>query len=307
MPYARAGRAVCAGILLGLLACSSEPGRTALHADSLRIDDTGRAFAGPVPAGRILSLVPAATEILFALGAGPRVVARTDFCDHPPAARALPSVGNGIRPAVEPILAFRPDLIVLFAGPDNAATTDRLRQLAAPVFAVRHNTVEDLIRNIRRLGALTGRAEAADSLVRALHAGLDSVARAAAGPPVRVYYDLWGDPPHTIGRGSYLNALIRIGGGRNVFEDLEAPSPQINVEAVLAADPDVILVPGGRSGTDPAEALRKRPGWRAIPAVREGRVGAVNPDLVHRLGPRLPEAARALADAIKSAQGRGQQ
>lgn len=302
MPYARAGRAVIAGIIGAGLACSPEPRSGAGAAGDRDRDDTGHRFEATAPPRRVVSLIPAATEILFAIGAGSRLVARTDYCNHPPAARLLPSAGSGIRPAVEPILSFEPDLVVLFAGPDNAASIERLRELDAPVYAIRHNSIADLYRNIRRLGALTGRPAAADSLATGIEVALDSIAaRRPDAAPVRVYYDLWGEPPHTIGGGSYLSELIRIGGGLNVFGHLDAPSPRVSLEAILAARPDVILVPTGPSGADPLERLRARPGWTALPAVREGRVAGVDAELTHRLGPRLPEVARTIADALESA------
>lgn len=300
MPQARVGRALIAGCVCIAAACGADSaGAGGSGEDALRTDDTGYTVPEGPPARRIVSLIPAATEILFVLGAGPQLVARTDYCDYPPEVRELQSVGTGIRPAVEPILSLRPDLVLAFAGPDNAASIDRLRSLGVRLFAVRHNTVEDLLANIRRLGSLTGRTAAADSLARSISATLDSLAREAeGGTPVRVYYDLWGEPPHTIGGGSYLNDLIRVGGGLNVFGHLGAPSPQVNVEAVIEARPDVILLPLGRTRRDPVDMLRRRPGWNVIPAVRAGRVAAVDADLVHRLGPRLPEAARAVAEAI---------
>lgn len=303
MPYARAGRAFIAGIVVTTLACSSEPRAGDAGArDRVRSDDTGRLFESAAPSKRIVSLIPAATEILFAIGAGSQLVARSDYCDHPPAARRLPSAGNGIRPAIEPILSFRPDLVVIFAGPDNAASIERLRELGAPVFAVRHNSIADLYLNIRRLGALTARSAAAESLAAGIQAALDSIAaRRPDGPPVRVYYDLWGEPPHTIGGGSYLSELIRIAGGVNVFGDLDAPSPRVSLEAILIARPDVILLPVARPGAHPAAILRERSGWSAIAPVREGRVAGVDAELLHRLGPRLPDAARAIADAIEQA------
>lgn len=305
MRYARAGRAFIAGLLHLGLACSSEREGARLASDSLRRDDTAHLFEIETRPRRILSLIPATTEILFAIGAGASLVARTDYCDFPPEARRLPSVGNGIRPAVEPILSFDPDLVVIFAGPDNAASIERLRELGVPVFAVRHNSIADLYLNIRRLGALTHRGTSAEALVRRIQSALDSIAAASAsGTPVAVYYDLWGEPPHTIGSGSYLSDLIRLGGGRNVFADLDAPSPRVNLEAILAVRPDLVIVPSTRPLDDPVAHLRARPGWAALPAVSEGRVATVDADLVHRLGPRLPDAARAIARAIESARTR---
>ncbi|MBI4512947.1 MAG: ABC transporter substrate-binding protein, partial [Gemmatimonadetes bacterium] len=134
-------------LLLAGLACAGDAGSSGFDADSLRTDDTGYALRFERRPERIVSLIPTATEILFAIGAGPRLLARTDYCNYPPEARRLPSVGDGIRPAVEPILAFRPDLVVMFAGPDNAPSIERLRALGVPVFAVYHNSLPDLYRN----------------------------------------------------------------------------------------------------------------------------------------------------------------
>ncbi|HKK08604.1 MAG TPA: ABC transporter substrate-binding protein, partial [Gemmatimonadota bacterium] len=147
------------------------------------------------------------------------------------------------------------------------------------------------------LGVLVGRPEAADSLARRIRCRLDAVAGVTGGSPVRsVYVDVWEDPPYTVGAGSFLDSLVTLAGGRNVFGDLPAPSPRVSIEAIAARDPDLVLVPlTPGSGRTPPEA---RPAWDAVPAVADGRLRTVDGDLVDRLGPRVPEAAAAVARAL---------
>lgn len=273
--------------------------------DTIRLtDDLGRNLALPTPPDRIASLIPAATEILFALGAGERVSARSRFDDQPPEVRSLPSLGDAIRPSAERVLAHAPDVVLLFAGADNAGTIAEFDRLEIPTLAVRLNSLDDLRRVIGMLGRLVGRTGAADVLWAGIEAELEAVRRRTGSrPPRRVYYDVWYPPPITAGGGSYLDTLISLAGGRNVFADLPAPSPRVSLEAIVARDPELVLFP---IGGDPAARHTppvERPGWTAVGAVRQGEVRAVDADLVHRLGPRVGRAARALAEAIHPAGG----
>ena len=272
----------------------SSPGR-----DTIRItDDEGRALSLDRAPKRIVSLVPAATEILFAIGAGGDLVGRTRFDSHPPAVREVPSVGDGIRPSLETILARQPDLVILFAGPDSRATSEALRRVGLPVLALRHNTLQDLNRTIGRLGRATQRETAAERLTREIGEGLARFGRATRDLPRRsVYYDAWWHPPITVGGQSYLDSLITLAGGRNVFGDLASPSPQVSLEAIAARNPEIILYPQHRGSMDRAP-IAERPGWEVLQAVREGRVRVFDAEPVVRLGPRVVEAVEALAAAL---------
>lgn len=262
-------------------------------------DDRGRAVPLPTPARRIVSLVPALTEILFAIGAGDRVVGRTRFDTDPPEARAVPSVGDGIRPSEELILSRRPDLVLLYAGPDNRGVAERLEELGVPVLGIRHDTLGDLERNILRVGRATGCEAEARALAAGIRERLRAVARATAALPARrVYYDVWGEPPITVGGGSYLDSLIAIAGGDNVFGDLSAPSPRVSLEAIVTRRPEVVLFPVEGGAEDARRPPAERPGWSVLDAVRRGAVRTVDADLLHRLGPRVGDAAAALAGAI---------
>ena len=153
--------------------------------------------------------------------------------------------------------------------------------------------------NIRRLGDVTGCREDAGELLSRVREGLERVVAATRGLPVRsVYYDVWADPPITVGRGSYLDSLLTLAGGRNIFTDLAAPSPQVSLESIAVRDPDLILWPVSNEVGESDPAPADRPGWATISAVRRGDVRTVDSDLVHRLGPRIVEAAAVIAAAL---------
>lgn len=250
----------------------------------------------PAPATRVVSLIPAATEILFAIGAGERVVGRTRWGVHPPEAAAVADVGDGIRPSLEAVLARDPDLVVLVEGSDNRGVSGRLRSLGVRTLALTHNTLADLERNVRALGAAVGCEGGAARLAARIRADLADVAADREDPPVRVYYDVWPEPPMTIGRGSYIDSLLTLAGADNVFGELAPPSPQVSLEAIVRADPDLVLY----SDTGGAAPPDRRPGWEHVPAIASGRVAPIDGDLVGRLGPRVGAAARELARALET-------
>jgi ABC-type Fe3+-hydroxamate transport system substrate-binding protein len=261
-------------------------------------DDEGITLSFGSPPGRIVSLLPAATEILFALDAGDRLVGRTRFDSHPPEVLDVPSVGDGVRPSVEMIMARQPDLVIVFSGPDSRAAADALRRVGISVLAVRHNTLEDLYRNIDRLGRVAKKEAAATKLSASIARDLLRTRQVTEQLPQRsVYYDAWWHPPITIGGGSYLDSLITLAGGRNVFGDQEGPSPQVSLEAIAARRPEIVLYPVHR-GVEKRAPIRDRPGWEVLSAVREDRVREFNGELVVRLGPRIGAAVRELAAAI---------
>src|SRR4029077_12009779 len=170
-------------------------------------DDAGRRVTLAAPARRIVSLLPSFTEILFAIGAGDRVVGRTTWCDYPPAALAVPSVGDGMPPSVEAVAARRPDLVVLYRSGPNVTAAEQLERLGIRTVLFDLNRLEDLGPAARRLGALTGRSAAGDSLAR----GMDSVTSHRTLSPTpsskSLVFLVWDNPPIVIGAGSYLDQL----------------------------------------------------------------------------------------------------
>src|SRR6266568_9029325 len=213
-----AHRTHLAGLLaLAAVAACGREGRVARGDGALTVsDDAGRRVELHAPARRIVSLSPAVTELLFALGAGDRVVGRTTWCDFPPAARAVPSVGDGLNPNIEAVAGRRPDLVVLYRAPLNETAAQQLTRLGVAAVIVRQDRLEDLARAARLLGRLVGRQAAGDSLADAL---ARLVATPAPASHARVAFVAWDNPPIVIGRGSYLDQLAMLAGAENAFHD----------------------------------------------------------------------------------------
>jgi iron complex transport system substrate-binding protein len=274
-------------LLLPNAACE----RPALAAAGVRVvDDAGDTVSVAAPAGRIASLIPATTELLFAIGAGNALVGRTKWCDYPPAAARVPDLGDGIAPSLEAILAVRPDLVLLYNSAQNAGAAARLRRFGVPTLLLNTDALADVGRVARLLGGVTGHAREADSLDAAFQR---SLAAASPPPPARrpkVLLLVWEQPPMTIGRGSFLSDLVRRAGGMNLFDDVGRSSGTISIEAVAARDPDLILT----TSAGPA-AFATRPEWQVVRAVRERRFLRVNGSEFNRPSPRAPLAIRILA------------
>jgi len=280
-------------VLVFALACAPLLGceRAPAAAPSRATDDFGDTIAMARPPMRIVSLNPPTTEVLFAIGAGNRLVGRTAYDSWPEAARALPDLGPGLRPNVEAVLAARPDLVVLYASDDNRDAARRFRAAGVATAAYRVDRIADFARVTRALGILTGDSVAARVTVDSVRATLDRVRAATASRPApSVFWPLYDQPLLAVGSGSYLNELIEIAGGRNVYGFMKEPSPRITIEDLVQRDPDVVLAsPAARE-----RHLADRR-WQALRAVRDGKVLAVDTNLVLRPGPRLGEAARSIA------------
>lgn len=265
--------------------------RAAPRATPRTADDFGDTLALRAAPRRIVSLNPSTTELLFAIGAGERLVGRTTYDRWPTAALALPDLGPGLRPNVESVLAAKPDLVVLYGSDDNRDAARRLRAAGVATAAFRVDRIADFERVTLALGALTGDSAAARATVDSVRATVARVRNATATlPRPTVFWPLYDQPLLATGGGSFLNELIDVAGGRNVYASLPEPSPRITVEDLLQRDPDVVLL-----SPDSRARYLADPRWRALRAVREGRLVSVDTALVFRPGPRLGEAARSIA------------
>lgn len=275
-----------------LLACNPASDQRPANSDpGVTVDDAGDPLPPPARRSRIVSLIPATTEILFALGAGERVVGRTHWDGWPPEVVRVPDLGDGIRPSVETVLGARPDLVLLYASGENREAARALRGAGIPVISLRIDSIAEFERATLILGEAVGEPARARAVVDSVRATLDRVRDAMrAQPRPTVFMLAWETPLMTIGAGSFLTELVEIAGGRNVFGDLEGPSPQVSFEEVLRRDPEFIL---GRPET--AGKLSANDRWRRLPAVRDGRVLVMDTSLVGRPGVRLGEAAVSLA------------
>ena len=282
----RASSRLLLAAVLGLAACVPRHRHRPIVRAPAATDDAGRAVTLTAPARRVVSLAPSSTELLFAVGAGRQVVGRTTWCRYPPAALAVPVVGDGLEPNVESVAAVRPDLVVLYQSPSNGAALAQLEHLGIPAVVLKQDRLADVARDARILGTLTGHAAEGDSIASAL----DVVA--ARRPPVahvRIAYVVWDNPPIVIGAGSFLDEVGRLAGAENVFHDLKAASAPVSLESIVARNPDVIAVVD--DSTAPATpAFATRPEWRAVPAIRAGRILHLPGTLFGRPTPRAAEA-----------------
>lgn len=264
-------------------------------------DGSGREVTLDAPARRVASMMPSVTEWMVAIGAAERLVARTDYDDDPALAH-LPSVGGGLTPSIEWLAARRPDLVIAWPDAPSRSVVARLEALGVAVYTAPSETIADALDVATDLGRLLGLEAAADSAVAEVRAGLDSVRAAVADRPRPGVLLLIGlDPVMAAGPGTFMDELLQAAGGRNVLDDTRRLWPQLSMEEVVTRAPDVLIIAGAsaaRTDAGPAAALRGRPGWREVPALRNGRVHALDPDRVNRPGPHLDEAAATLAALI---------
>src|SRR6059058_2972397 len=224
-------RAHLAGLVALAAAACARGERAPAAAGVVVTDDAGRRVTLAAPARRVVSLLPSFTEILFAIGAGERLVGRTAWCDYPPAALQVPSVGDGMPPNVEAVAARKPDLVVLYNSGPNVTAAKQLGRIGIRTVLIDLNRLEDLGPATRTLGRLTGLDQRAESLAIAM----DSL---AARPPqssttsASLVFIVWDNPPIIIGRGSFLHQLAALAGARNVFADIAAPSAQVSLETI---------------------------------------------------------------------------
>jgi iron complex transport system substrate-binding protein len=257
------------------------------------------------PAQRIISLVPALTEILFAIGAGPQVIAVSSFDDDPPEVLKLPRVGALLDPDTERILSMRPDLVLTYGS-----QTDLDRQLGAAgirTFSYRHGGLTDLAPTFEALGALTGHVEEAARLAASMKARLDSVRSRVAGRPRPRTLLVMGRTPqslrqlHASGGIGFLHDVLTLAGGANVFADIKRQAVQASTEMLISRAPEVVLDLQYSREFQPEELAKERATWQAlpsIPAVRMGRVHVLLGDHFVVPGPRIAAAAEEYARAI---------
>ena len=327
-PAVSAGRfsALLAALLIVLAACngagapSASPSPTAVAATATATatpipspslapafpatltDDEGTAVTIPAEPRKIVSLTPAVTETLFALGAGPRVIATTDFDDYPPAALKLPHVASYTSVDVEKIVGMAADLVIAGGNsfnPPEAIT--RLRGLGIPVLVVYAPNVATVLKDIRLIGSAVGLAAAATTMTDTMQADFDAVSGATAGlPKPRTFYELDTStgPIYTVADSSFTQEMIVLAGGDPITTGSKTDFA-IPLEKLIKADPQLMLLGDAAYGVT-ADQVRARAGWKVMTAVKTGQIRPVNDLIVTRPGPRLAAGLRELALAIHS-------
>ena len=263
-------------------------------------DDENTPVTIPAEPSKIVSLTPAVTEILFALGAGSRVIATTDFDDYPPAAVALPDVASYTTVDVEKIVGMEADLVIAGGNsfnPPEAIT--RLRSLGVPVLVVYAPDIAGVLADIELIGSAVGLADEATAMTATMRAGFDAVAAATAGlAKPRTFYelDVTLGPIYTVADGTFTETMIESAGGDPITSG-STTDFAIPLEKLITADPELILLGDGAYGVTAAQ-VKARPGWNVMTAVKAGAIRPVNDLIVTRPGPRLVEGMRELALAI---------
>jgi iron complex transport system substrate-binding protein len=270
-------------------------------------DDTGQRVVLPHAPLRIVSLAPSATEMLFAAGAGERLVATVNFSNEPDAARRVPRIGDVTVIDMERLIALHPDVVVAWPGGGNPAQLERISQLGIPIYRSQVNRLADLPASLGRLGALGANPAIAQQAADALQKELARIAREYArgnGNHPTVLLEVWNRPIYTVGGTHLMSDALALCGARNVFGDLRELGPVIDTEAVIARNPDIIV-----AAAPPGEGAGWLAEWRrfgSLAAVRNRRLISFEDQRLSRLGPSVVPATEALCKAL-SASGSGSQ
>lgn len=278
----------------------SSPAGSAAAFPATVTDDDGVTVTIQAEPERIVTFAPSATEIVFALGLGERLVGVSGpFDDFPPEARRVAEVGGagdfGVDPNIEQVVSLQPDLFLTIKGGDQ--WKERLRDLGVPVVTLDATDLDDLLEDIRTVGRITGATEGAESLANQMQAEAQGIADALAGrPAVTCFYETFYPPLYTVGPGTFIYDLLERAGCDPVTAPADQQYPEWSVEDLVRQSPEVYLV-SSESGSSP-RAVAKRAGFQAVSAVAAGRVVPVNADLVERPGPRVLAGLRLLAEAL---------
>lgn len=293
-------RALSASVVLfGVLALGASPARAEVSV----IDDAGTTVRLAQPARRIITLAPHMAETLFAAGAGERLVGTVEFSDFPPEVKKLPLVGGYSRLNLEAIAALKPDLIIAWQSGNAPAHIERLRALGLPIYVSQPNRIEDVAKEIERIGVLAGTQTVANDVAAKYRQRLADIRkRYSDRPTVRTFYQVWKQPLSTIGGRQIISSVIALCGGENVFGKLDALAPVVSVESVIAANPEAIVA-SGMDASRP-EWLDDWKRWPAITAVARDNLFFVQPELIQRHTPRLLEGAERLCQHLETARSR---
>lgn len=243
-------------------------------------------------AQRVVSLAPSLTEIMLELGAGAQLAGVLDGAPRPPQIAQLPSLGRYGQLDIETLIGLNPDLILLWPDSIPPAQRAQLDRLGIATIVAEPRSLEELAGQLELIGAAVGHAGRGRQLASELRAGMAELqARYAGRPPLRLFYQVWDQPLYTLGGTQIINDALRLCGAQNVFADLSLPAPQVSIEAVLARDPDLILV-------GPPHRRLDWQAWPQLRAVREGRVLVLPDEGIERPSFQMLQATRKLCAAL---------
>lgn len=244
------------------------------------------AFTVQAEKQRIVALAPHIVEMLFDIGAGEHIVGTVDYADYPEAALKIPRIGGYHGIQIEKILALKPDLVIVWQSGNKASDIEQMEKMGLNIIYSEPGKIEDVARELRKLGKHTGYEAQAETVASGYLKRLAALRQQHANiAPMKVFYQLWPEPMRTINKGTLINQLIEVCQGQNVFADNPTPYPQIGIENVIVAQPELIILPDEKSNqVQPVINWQK---WQEIPAVKHQRFIRVNADLMHRFSTRM--------------------
>ena len=284
-------------LLANALACT-QPRESSGSSNTQQLtDDAGRNVAVPARVERVITLAPNLTEIVFAIGAGDRVVGNTSYCDYPAEAKNVAKVGDTLHPSLERIIALRPQVVLVSTASQLEVFTQQLQSQNIAVFVTDPHNLDGVFKSIEQIGRMLGQDQQAQALVQKLRDRTNAVEQAVKPTqPVRVFYQLSAQPLYTAGRDAFVTDLMRRAGAVSVTGDVPGAWPTYSNESALAAKPEaIILATGGSMG--PANADVAEP-LRSSPAAQTGRVYKINDDHLTRPGPRAVDGLEEMAHAL---------
>jgi iron complex transport system substrate-binding protein len=268
----------------------------AAYANISVYDDSGERIQLNKPAQRIISLAPNITELLFAVGAGDRIVGVSSGCDYPPQVKNIPVVGSHRSLDLETILTLRPDLIITWTG-STRRQLEKFKRLHLPVYLSSPKNLTDITKTFTNFGKLTGNETIAEQAAQTFSEHYDKLNKTYQQQPrIKVFYQIWQKPLFSVGHNSLISQLIELCGGDNIFDRVKNPSPEVNLEAVLAANPDAII---GGSHEPNWQNMWLR--WPQLKAVQMHAIYSIDPELLQRFGPRILEGADRLCEDLERA------
>jgi iron complex transport system substrate-binding protein len=267
------------------------------------VDDRGTRVVLPAAATRIAALAPSITELVFAAGAGDKLIGVPRYSDFPSAAASIPQIGDASRIDLGRVLSLKPDLVIAWKTGNHAADFERLEQLGFTVFVAEPETLSAIPRLLRVIASLAGTGAAGEAAAGDFERGIAALnAQYRMRSPVRVFYEIWHEPLMTVNARHMISDVIALCGGRNVFAPVPVLTPIVSLESVIAARPEVVL--GGSSATTPAEFAAPWMQAERYAALRRVQARYVDPDYIQRQTPRVLQGARTVCehiDAVRTA------
>lgn len=260
-------------------------------------DDLGRGVSVRQPVERIVSLAPSVTEMVYAVGAGDKLVGVTTYCNFPEAAKTVQKVGDTQTPDIERIIALRPDVILVSTDSQLQTFMRTLEERGIAVYVIQSKDVEDVFDDMKRLGALLGTQRAADEAIASLQTRIHALPKQPEGATRKVFVQISREPLFTIGADSFITKLVETAGGVSVTKDVPSGYPKLSKETAAATDPDVIILSDSEDNREPNDAFRNSK------AIKNGRVYRIDADILSRPGPRMVDALEQMSRMIGETKG----